>query len=84
MNATSRSGEGRLVKGRNLHINNGDRSTTYQVRMDDTDIRVVTSQEGRGKIGDPAWISFETEKIRFFSDETGNRIAYTSEQRVMG
>ncbi|MCD6446830.1 MAG: ABC transporter ATP-binding protein [Candidatus Marinimicrobia bacterium] len=67
------------MKGIIYTVTMGIDSKTYQVRIDDTDVRVITSLEMEGEIGAPAWVSFDSIKVRFFSDKTGKRINHTSE-----
>jgi len=68
------------MKGHIYTSTMGIDSTTYQVRIGDTDIKIVTSQEDRGKIGDSAWVSFSSRKARFFNDRTGERMIIAVKQ----
>jgi ABC-type sugar transport system ATPase subunit len=62
------------LKGKIYTITKGIDTAIYQIDIDAIHVRIVAERSVGGSIGDTAWVSFDFQHSRFFSEETGSRI----------
>ncbi|MBN2324853.1 MAG: ATP-binding cassette domain-containing protein [Spirochaetes bacterium] len=62
------------LKGKVYTITKGIDTAVYQIDIDANHVRIVAERTVGGTIGDTAWVSFDFQHSRFFSEETGGRI----------
>jgi multiple sugar transport system ATP-binding protein len=71
----SLTGKEGWLKGQIYTLTMGIDTAVYQIDIEDTRVNIVADRKIGGKIGDAAWVSFDFQHSRFFSEKTGERIA---------